>query len=217
MKPKAPPTTETKAVADRYDFTRDDLWRGSIFPASDADNWLVAGSAAYWQVLRGLPEKAADRPDALARALGWPAEPARVRHAREADVAAAKGGVAYDRYAPALVPRIKGAFALHQLRLLSGNKAFFAFMKDFHARHREQEVTTAQFLAAARASLGRDVEPDLRPWIDRTGVPAPAPAIDVAPQGKEWRVTVRATQPAEAYRLATTVAVEAARRATSSR
>jgi len=53
------------------------------------------------------------------------------------------------------------------------------------------------------------VEPELRPWIDRTGVPAPVPAIDVAPQGKEWRVTVRATQPAEAYRLATTVAVEA--------
>jgi hypothetical protein len=31
----------------------------------------------------------------------------------------------------------------------------------------------------------------------------------VAPQGKEWRVTVRATQPAEPYRLAATVAVEA--------
>jgi len=209
VKPKAPATTEVKAVADRYAFTRDDLWRGSIFPASDAENWLVAGSAAYWQVLRGLPEKAADRPDALARALGGLRSRLAYVTAREADVAAAKGGVAYDRYAPALVPRIKGAFALHQLRLLSGNKAFFAFMKDFHARHRGQEVTTAQFLAAARESLGRDVEPDLRPWIDRTGVPAPVPAIDVAPQGKEWRVTVRATQPAEAYRLATTVAVEA--------
>ncbi len=82
-------------------------------------------------------------------------------------------------------------------------------MKDFHARHRGQEVTTAQFLAAARESLGRDVEADLRPWLDRTGVPDPAPAVDVLPQGKEWRVTVRATQPAGAYRLATTVAVEA--------
>ena len=161
-----------------------------FFPASDADNWLVAGSAAYWQILRGLPEKAAERPDALARAARRPPEPARLRHRRaRPDVAAAKGGVAYDRYAPALVPRIKGAFALHQLRLLSGNKAFFAFMKDFHARHRGQEVTTAQFLAAARESLGRDVEPDLRPWLDRTGVPDPAPAVDVAPQGKEWRVT----------------------------
>ena len=82
-------------------------------------------------------------------------------------------------------------------------------MKDFHARHRGQEVTTAQFLAAARESLGRDVEADLRPWLDRTGVPDPVPAVDVLPQGKEWRVTVRATQPAGAYRLATTVAVEA--------
>jgi len=208
-KPKAPTTTETKAVADRYAFTRDDLWHGTFFPARDADNWLVAGSAAYWQILRGLPEKAAERPDALARQLGALRSRLAYVTSREGDVAAAKGGVAYDRYAPALVPRVKGAYALHQLRLLSGNKSFFAFMKDFHARHRGQEVTTAQFLAAARESLGRDVEADLRPWLDRTGVPDPAPAVDAVPQGKEWRVTVRVTQPAEAYRLATTVAVEA--------
>ena len=208
-KPPAPITTEAKAIADRYTFTRDDLWHGTFFPASDADNWLVAGSAAYWQILRGLPEKAADRPDALARALGGLRSRLAYVTSHETDVAAAKGGVAYDRYAPALVPRVKGAFALHQLRLLSGNKAFFAFMKDFHARHRGQEVATAQFLAAARQSLGRDVEADLRPWLDRTGVPDPVPAVDVLPQGKEWRVTVRATQPAEAYRLATTIAVEA--------
>ncbi len=209
VKPKAPLAAETKAIADRYDFTRDDLWHGTIFPASDADNWLVAGGAAYWQVLRGLPEKAADRPEALARALAGLRSRLASVTARESDIAAAKGGVAYDRYAPAVVPRIKGAFALHQLRLLAGGKAFFAFMKDFHARRRGQEVTTAQFLAAARDALQRDVEADLRPWLDRTGLPEPLPTAEVATQGREWRVTIRATQPADAYRLASTVAVEA--------
>ena len=208
-KPPAPPALEAKAVADRYAFTREDLWRGSIFPASDADNWLVAGSAAYWQILRGLPEKATDRPEALARQLGGLRSRLAYVTSREGDVAATKGGVSYDRYAPAFVPRIKGAFALHQLRLLSGNKAFFAFMKGFFARHRGREVTTAQFLAAAREALGRDAEADLRPWLDRTGVPEPAPTVDVAPKGKEWQVTVRVTQPAEAYRLASAIAVEA--------
>jgi hypothetical protein len=208
-KPKTPTTTEAKAVADRYSFTRDDLWHGTVFPARDADNWLVSGGAAYWQILRGLPEKADERPDALARQLGGLQSRLAYVTSREPDVAAAQGGVAYDRYAPSLVPRVKGAFALHQLRLLSGNRAFFAFMKDFHTRHRGQEVTTADFLAAARASLGRDVEADLRPWLDRTGVPDTTPEVDASPQGKEWRVTVRATQPAGAYRLATTVAVEA--------
>ena len=211
IEPKAPLTTETKAIADRYDFTRDDLWRGSIFPASDADNWLVAGGAAYWQILRGLPDKAADRPEALARALAGLRSRFASVTARESDVAATKGGVAYDRYAPAVVPRIKGAFALHQLRLLAGNKPFFAFMRDFHAQHRGQEVTTAQFLAAARDALRRDVGADLRPWLDRTGLPDPVPTVDVTPGGREWRVTVRAAQPAEAYRLASTVAVEAGR------
>jgi hypothetical protein len=208
-KSPAPPALEAKAVADRYAFTREDLWRGSVFPASDADNWLVAGGAAYWQILRGLPEKAADRPEALARQLGGLRSRLAYLTSREPDVAATKGGVAYDGYAPSLVPRIKGAFALHQLRLLSGNAAFFAFMKDFHARHRGQEVTTAQFLAAARESLGRDVEADLRPWLDRTGVPDPVPTVDVAAQGKLWRVTVTTTQAGLAYRLASSVAVEA--------
>ncbi len=209
-KPATPPALETKAIADRYAFARDDLWRGSVFPASDPDNWLVAGSAAYWQVLRGLPEKAEDRPEALARQLGGLRSRLAYLTAHEGDLPAAKGGVAYDRYAPSFVPRIKGAFALHQLRLLSGNRAFFAFMKGFFARHRGQEVTTAQFLAAARESLGRDVEPDLRPWLDRTGVPDVTPALDVARQGEQWRVTLNVTQPAEAYRLASAVAVEGA-------
>ena len=208
VKAPAPVATETKAVADRYAFSRDDLWRGSVFPATDADNWLVAGGAAYWQILRGLPEKPAERPEALARSLGGLQSRLASVTAREADVAASRGGVAYDRYAPSLVPRVKGAFALHQLRLLSGSPAFFAFMKGFFASHRGQEVTTAQFLAAARDALHRDVEADLRPWLDRTGLPEPVPAVDVAAQGKEWRVTVRATQPADAYRLAATVAVE---------
>ncbi len=202
-------TTEPKGVADRYAFTRDDLWHGTFFPASDADNWLAAGSAAYWQILRGLPEKADERPEALAQKLGALQSRLAYVTTREPDVAAARGGVAYDRYAPSLVPRVKGAFALHQLRLLSGNKAFFAFMKDFHAQNRGQEVTTAQFLTAAREALSRDVEGDLRPWLDRTGVPAPAPTVSTAAQKTEWRVTVRATQPEAAYRLATTVAVTA--------
>ena len=34
--PMAPPAIDTKAIADRYDFTRDDLWRGTVFPATDA-------------------------------------------------------------------------------------------------------------------------------------------------------------------------------------
>jgi hypothetical protein len=203
------PADETKAIAGRYAFERGDLWRGTFFPATDADNWLAAGSAAYWQILSGLPEKPAERPEALARALGNLRSRLAYVTAREGSLAAAKGGVAYDRYAPGLVPRVKGVFALHQLRLLAGNEAFFGLMKSFHAGHRGQEVTSARFFAAAREALGRDVEPELRPWLDRPGVPAPTPATRVAASGPEWRVCVRVAQPAPAWRLATTVAVDA--------
>jgi hypothetical protein len=200
---------ETKAIDTRYLFERDDLWRGTFFPATDADNWLAAGSAAYWQILNGLPQKPAERPEALARALGGLRSRLAYLTAREGELASAKGGVAYDRYSPGFVPRIKGVFALHQLRLLSGNEAFLAFMKSFHAQSRGREVTSAAFFAAARKALGRDVEADLRPWLDRPGVPEPSPAVDVARSGPEWRVAVRVTQPQPTWRLATTVAIEA--------
>ena len=195
-KAKAPTTTEAKAVADRYAFTRDDLWHGTFFPASDADNWLVAGSAAYWQILRALPEKAADRPDALARALGGSPEPARLRHLARDGRRRGKGrrrlrplragsrpaGQGRVRPPPAAAPlREQGVLRLHEGLPRAPPRA------GGHVR------------AVPRGgprSLGRDVEADLRPWLDRTGVPDPVPAVDVLPQGKEWRVTVRATQPA---------------------
>jgi len=208
--PAPAPAVDAKAVADRYAFTRDELWHGTIFPATDADNWLVAGSAAYWQLLRGLPEKEAERPEALARQLASLRSRLAYVAAREADLPAAAARVAYDRYAPALVPRIKGVFALHQLRLLAGTRPFLALMRGFHERNRGREVTSAQFLAAARAALKRDVGEDLRPWLDRAGVPDVTPAAKVARDGAGWRVIVHAEQAGAAYRLATAVAVETA-------
>ena len=208
VEPAVVAADDTKAIASRYEFEREDLWRGSFYPANEADNWLVAGSAAYWQILRALPEKAAERPEALARALGGLRSRLAYLAAREGELAAVKGGVAYDRFAPGFVPRIKGVFALHQLRLLAGNPAFFAFMKSFHAGQRGQQVTTASFLAAASKALGRDVEADLLPWLEQPGTPDPRPQASVATRGAESRVTVRVTQAGPAWRLATTVAVE---------
>jgi hypothetical protein len=47
---------------------------------------------------------------------------------REQDLPALEAHRAYDRYGPYLLPRIKGTFALHQLRLLVGNDVFFDIM-----------------------------------------------------------------------------------------
>lgn len=203
---------EAKAIADRFDFKREELWAGSIFPASDADNWLVGGSASYWRLLRELPEKAAERPEALARALAGVRGRLLTLAAREGEFAAGRGGVAFDRYSPGQVPRLKGVFALHQLRLRAGTRAFLAFMKDFHAKHRSREVTTAEFFEAAGAALKLDVAAELKPWLERPGLPDPKPEATVAAAGRAWKVTVRVAQPADgAWPLASTVAIETAK------
>jgi len=201
--------SDSSAVLKRYEFEDGDLWRGTIFPASDRDNWLISGSAAYWQILHGLPEKPAERPEALARQLAGLQSRLSYVLAHEEDLPARDGGLSYDRYAPYLVPRIKGTFALHQLRLAVGNEAFFDFMRRFFDEHRGQEVTTEAFVGAARAALGADVEPALAAWIDRAGLPDPVATVDVTPRGKEWQVRVSATQGDGTYRLAGTVAIDA--------
>ena len=105
-KAQALTTTEAKAVADRYAFTRDDLWHGTVFPATDADNWLAAGSAALLaDPARPAGEggRASRRPGAPAR---HPPEPAGLR-----DVAGAgrRGGAGRSRLRPLrAVPRPAG-------------------------------------------------------------------------------------------------------------
>jgi hypothetical protein len=81
-------------------------------------------------------------------------------------------------------------------------------MRGFFEEHRGREVRTTDFISAATRVLGRDVESDLRPWLDRTGLPDPRPVIKVEPEGEGFLVTVRATEASGAYRLASSVAVE---------
>jgi len=161
------------------------LWQGTLFPASAADHWLASGTASYWQILHDLPEGEEKAAQALADAL-------------------ARQNV--------LVARVKGTFALHQLRLRLGDEPFLETMRTVHERFREKPVSTADFVAVAREVTGRDVTPWLAPWLERTGFPAPAPRVAYAKKGKAWQVTVEVAQGADdVYPLVTSVEIETAK------
>ena len=42
-------------VESLYTFDKKALWMNTVYPASEGDNWFVSGTAAYWQMLNGLP------------------------------------------------------------------------------------------------------------------------------------------------------------------
>jgi hypothetical protein len=190
------------------------LWQGTLFPASAADHWLASGTAGYWQILHDLPEKQDKAAPALGSALARQNLLLLATLAREEDLPAARAERSYTRYAPYRVARVKGTFALHQLRLALGDEPFLKLMRTLHERFggkADTPVATADFLAVARETTGQDLGARLAPWLERTGFPEPRPQVAYAKGKGGWTVTVTVTQPAgNIYALETSVEIETA-------
>ncbi|MCC7054476.1 MAG: M1 family metallopeptidase [Gemmatimonadaceae bacterium] len=66
----------------------------------------------------------------------------------------------------------KGSWALHMLRSEIGDDRFWAGIRDYYARHRDRNATTADFRAAMERASGRDLGAFFEQWLRRGDVPA---------------------------------------------
>jgi hypothetical protein len=114
---------------------------------------------------------------------------------------------AYDGYAPYGVPRIRGTFALHQLRLAVGNAAFSRILRAAVERSAAKPITSGRFLALASEIAKKDVRPVLGPWVERADVPDPAVSAraEKAADGS-WTLGVKVTHD-RPWRYAAAVAI----------
>ena len=127
---------ESENKETRY---KDRLWKGWVLPASEADDWFTAGSAAYYRDL--------ESPDlAKAMAAHW-AEYRSLRLAEDNPM---------HRFALAAN---EGALFLDQLRRDQGDDRFFKLMTDFFAAHTTKTVTAQAFLDAAGAKFTPPSDP----------------------------------------------------------
>ena len=204
------PAPDVSAVRERATVEPRRLWHGSLVPATDADNWLTSASAAYWQMLHGLPDSAEKAFPALRDQLAELNNRLLYTISREGDMPAVAATRRYDRFRDYQLPRLRGTFLLHQLRLLLGNETFLRVMDDVHARWAGRPITTAEFVAAASASAGRDVAPIVRQWTEREGLPDPHPTASVQRKGEAWTLRLEVAQPASAWHLLGTVAIDMA-------
>jgi len=199
------------SLEDEFEIDRADLWTRTVFPASPAESWFISGSAAYWRILDGLD----DDPVIAAEELGDALAELSVRYlytvSREGEMAALDAHRAYDRYGPYLVPRIKGTFALHQLRLLLGNDFFLDVMRTVHDRFAEREMSTADFIAVADEVAGRSLGGFIRQWLEREGLPGMTPMFDVKEKKGGWEVRLEIEQDGDPYRLVTHMEVTTGR------
>ncbi len=202
------PAADYSEARDLYSYDKKSLWSNTVFPATEADNWFVSGTAAYWRMLSGL------EPDLKAAAASLSEQLAVMNcrlidnQAREGKLAASKVSRVYDRYGHYLVPRLRGTYALHQLRLLLGNQTFAQVMKAVHDEFREKPMTTDALIAKAGAVAKQELGPFIRQWLDRDDLPTPAVKATSARSGEGWTVGLSATQAEPAYDFFTTVGIE---------
>ena len=120
---------ETSKAEKRESNFKERRWKGWVLPASDADTWFTAGSAAYYQDLE----------------------------AKDLDIAVQAHWAGYrsSNAAPAspmqqfALETHKGALFLDHLRRDLGDDRFFKLMTEFFAAHTTKAVTAQSFLDAA--------------------------------------------------------------------
>ncbi len=205
---KAAPSPDVAGVKEAYSFDSKKLWTGTVKPSSDAENWFVSASAAYWQQLKHLPAapaKAFETQSAALAELG-------TRHlwldAKEGAKAPLATTTDYGRYGAYQIPRIRGVFALHQLRLHLGNAAFAKAMQTTHGRFGGKAATTADLLKALSEGAGQDVAPILKPWLERADLPAPKVQARLEKVGEGYAVKLTVEQTGFAYPFVAFASVE---------
>ena len=205
---KAAQAPELAAVKEAFSFEAKGLWSGTVLPATDADNWFSSASAAYWQQLKQLPAAPAKAFESQAAALA----DLTTRHLWLAATEGAKAPLAtvtdYSRYGAYQIPRIRGVFALHQLRLQLGNAAFAKAMKAAHDRFAGKKASTADLLQALSEGAGREVAPILLPWLERSDLPALKASAEVVKGGAGPQVHLTVTQTGAVYPLVAFAALE---------
>ncbi|RPJ57681.1 MAG: hypothetical protein EHM23_19760 [Acidobacteria bacterium] len=195
-------------VRDLYTYDKKSLWSNTVFPAAEADNWFVSGTAAYWRMLNALEQDLKTAAAVLSDQLAVMNCRLLDNQAREGKVAPSKVTRVYDRYGHYLVPRLRGTFAIHQLRLLLGNQKFAEVMNAVHDEFREKPMTTDAFIAKAEAVAKRELAPFIRQWVDREDLPAPEAKATTVRSGEGWTVKLSVTQKATTFDFLTTVGVQ---------
>ncbi len=111
----------------------DQLWKGWLLPASDADAWFVAGSTSYYQTLQSEDvEKAVN------------ATRIRYRGLKLAGISPTNR---------VLFAAIQGELFLDELRHKLGDEAFLKLMTDYYAANTTKTVTAQSFLDFAKTSF----------------------------------------------------------------
>ena len=199
------------AVRDAYAFGSRLLWSNTVYPASEADDWFISASAAYWNMMSSLPSEPRNAAPYLRDQLAEINCRLQYTVSREGSMIPLKAERRYDVYNNYQVPRIRGTYLLHQLRLFVGNERFSRIMNTVHTRFKDAPMKTSQFIASAEEVEGATLKPFIMQWLERDDSPSPDVTARVVQNGDSWNVDLKVTQKGIPYHFMTTVEVETAK------
>jgi hypothetical protein len=199
---------DLSGVKDIYTFDPRTLWFNTVYPASEKENWFVSGTAAYWRFMKRLPSD-------TKKAFSYLSDQLTSRNLQLGYIISREGAIAplearrvYDKYNHYRIPRIRGTFLLHQLRLYLGNEMFSRFMNDIHNNFKEKPVTNKQLIAAAEKIAKKSLKPFFMQWLKRKDLPQITPTVEVKPADDTWKVILTVKQAGAPYHFFTTAAIE---------
>jgi len=107
------PDEKIDNIIDRYSFNSRNLWFNTVYPASEAENWFVSATAAYWKFLMNIPEDENEISEYYQKFFANLNNRYLYTTHREGTLSPLKAQRVYNRYNNYQVPRIKGTILLH--------------------------------------------------------------------------------------------------------
>ncbi len=212
-KDKAPKNKEAKELTinvaeakDVYSFDKEALWKGTVFPASNKENWYVSAAAAYYYTLKQMPAKQDAAFNYLRDELTELNYRLLYTTKREGAIAPVDAKQIYDKYNNYQIPRIKGTFLLHQLRLKLGNKSFAELMNKIQTDFREKNITNDKFIEyAGKAGISKEF---ISQWINSTKLPKFTTDVKIESDNSKWKTGININQTGKVFNLFLMVSIE---------
>jgi len=195
-------------IVNRLLFDKRKLWFNTVYPASESENWFVSGTAAYWRILNDFPEDTAEVFDHFHDKLADLNCRYLYTTNREGSLAAVKAERNYETYKHYQVPRIKGTFLLHQLRLFLGNEKFSELMNKIHDKYRENEMSTKDFIKIVENVSKYKTNDFIKQWLKRDDLPNPQFDAQIKNESGLWKISINISQPDKPYHFLNTIKIE---------
>lgn len=205
------PSSNYSEVKEIYSFEKEALWKGTVYPTSEKENWFVSGTAAYYNMLKQMPGEADRAFIYLKDELTELNYRLLYVNSKEGTVAPINAKVIYDKYNNYQLPRIKSTYMLHQLRLMLGNKTFSVVMNKIHEQHREKNVKTEDILAIIEKLGGKEAKELALQWLNREDIPQVSFSSLVEQSAEGYKLKLNVNQSGTPYKFFTTVAVDFAK------